>query len=173
MAGKIYFVLIISILIGVNLFFSCTPVDDGDHTPPTIEVFSPVANTLIHVTAQNDTLFPIFKARFTDDVGLSSYTFRIRHEKDSISTAPGGTTAYFYKNYQGVSIFDSTQVTIVQTFRIDSVITVTTKATSTSTSTSKTYPIWEGVYQLDVSVVDKQRNVTKLAPIPILIKKKK
>lgn len=167
MSRNIYFTLIISALIGVNLFFSCSKIDDNDNTPPTIEVFSPVTDTLIHVYRDTDTIFPIFRARFTDDTALSSYTFRIRHEKDSNNIAPGDTSAYFYKNYQSVSIFDTTQITISQTFRIDSLTTVTVAGTS------KTLPIWEGVYQLDASVVDIQGNVTHAAPIPIYIKYKK
>lgn len=164
MARKISFVLIISILIGINLFFSCTKIDDNDHTPPTIDVLSPVANDLIYVYRETDTIFPVFTARFTDDTALSSYTFRIRHGKDSIKVAPGDTTAYFYKNYQSVSIFDTTQITISQLYRIDSLMTVTVDGKSTS------YPIWEGIYQLDASVSDMQGNVTRFDSIPIQIK---
>lgn len=165
MARKISFVLIISIFIGVNLFFSCTKIDDNDHTPPTIEVLSPIPDTVIYVTSDTDTLFPIFRARFTDDIALSSYTFKIQHEKDSInSLTPDGSAAYFYRNYQSASIFDTTQITISQIFTIDSLMSVTVDRTT------KSYPIWEGIYQLHASVVDKQGNVATFAPIPIFIK---
>lgn len=165
MARKISFVLIISLIIGINLFFSCTKIDDSDHTPPTIEVFAPIADTLIYVTSDTDTLFPIFTARFTDDVALSSYTFKIQHGKDSInSLTPDSSTAYFYRAYQVASIFDTTQITISQIFRIDSLMSVT------KNNTTKSYPIWEGEYQLRASVVDKQGNVTHADSIPIFIK---
>ncbi len=164
MIRNISFILTVSLFIGASVFFSCTKIDDSDHTPPTIDVFSPVADDTLYVYRETDTVFPIFKARFTDDTALSSYTFRIRHGKDSISLAPGDTTAYVYRNYQSVSIFDSTEVTISQIFRIDSLMTVTIDGTS------KTVPIWEGVYQLDASVVDMQGNIAKFNPIPVFIK---
>lgn len=164
MVRNISFILTISLFIGTSVFFSCTKIDDGDHTPPTIDVFSPVAGDTLYVYRETDTVFPIFNARFTDDTALSSYTFRIRHAKDSIKLAPGDTTAYFYRNYQRVSIFDTTQITISQIFRVDSLMTVTIDGTS------KTVPIWEGVYQLDASVVDMQGNVAKFDSIPVFIK---
>lgn len=164
MDRKTAFYLIISAILVVGVLFSCSDIGDDDRTPPTIEVWSPSADTLIYVTRDNDTVFPIFRARFTDDVALSSYTFRIRHGRDSLQVAPGDTSAYFYKNYQSVSIFDTTRTTITQLFRIDSLV----KATPTG-GTSRTYPIWEGEYQLEASVTDKQGNVAKYRPIPIRI----
>lgn len=164
MIRNIFFILIISLFTSISVFFSCTKVDDNDHTPPTIDVFLPTANDILYVYRETDTIFPIFSARFTDDTALSSYTFRIRHGKDSISLAPGDTTAYFYRNYQSVSIFDTTQITVNQIFIVDSLMTVTVDGTS------KAVPIWEGLYQLDASVVDMQGNVAKFNPIPVFIK---
>nr|WP_297161543.1 DUF4625 domain-containing protein [uncultured Dysgonomonas sp.] len=164
MIRNILFILIVSLFTGSSIFCSCTKLEDNDHTPPTIDVFLPTANDTLYVYRETDTIFPIFKARFTDDTALSSYTFRIRHGKDSIRLAPGDTTAYFFRNYQSVSIFDSTEVTISQIFIVDSLMAVTVDGSS------KTYPIWEGLYQLDASVVDMQGNVARFDPIPVFIK---
>lgn len=167
MARYIYIALTVSFFISANLFFSCSKIDDGDHTPPTIQVFSPIADTIIHVYRDTDTIFPVFRARFTDDTGLSSYTFRILHGRDTISSlAPGDTSAYLYKSFQSVSIFDTTEVTISQIFIVDSLTTVV----SLTDNTSKTLPIWEGRYNLAASVVDMQGNVTHADTIPIYIK---
>lgn len=168
MARYIYIALTVSFFMSVNLFFSCSKIDDNDNTPPTIKVFAPIADTLIHVYRVSDTIFPVFKARFTDNMALSSYTFRILHGNDTIGClAPGDTSAYLYKSYQSVSIFDTTEVSISQIFRIDSLTTV-----QLADKTSKTVPIWEGMYNLVASVVDMQGNVTHAAPIPIYIKYK-
>lgn len=164
MIRNILFILVISLFTGSSIFCSCTKLEDNDHTPPTIDVFLPTANDTLYVYRETDTIFPIFKARFTDDTALSSYTFRIRHGKDSIRLASGDTTAYFFRNYQSVSIFDSTEVTISQIFIVDSLMAVTVDGSS------KTYPIWEGLYQLDASVVDMQGNVARFDPIPVFIK---
>lgn len=157
-------ILIISTIIVLNLFFACSKVDDSDHTPPTIEVISPRANDTLYVYRESDTIFSIFEARVTDDTALSSYTFRIQHGKDTLFTESGDTLAYYQRNYQGVSIFDTTQITIAQSFRIDSLMSVTKKGFS------QNYKIWEGTYHLHASVVDMQGNVTKFDSIPVFVK---
>lgn len=156
--------LITSLFIGLNLFFSCSKVEDGDHTAPTIEVLSPEAYDTLYVYRENDTIFPIFTASFSDETGLSSYTFKIKHGKDTLHAENGDTTAYFMKNYQSVSIFDTTQIKISQTFLIDSLMSVT------KNRRTKSYPIWEGVYYLHASVVDMQGNIAESDSIPIFIK---
>ena len=55
-------------------------------------------------------------------------------------------------------------MTISQIFIVDSLMAVTVDGSS------KTYPIWEGLYQLDASVVDMQGNVARFDPIPVFIK---
>lgn len=166
-----FFVLTVCLIIGISLFFSCTKVDSDD-IPPTIEVLEPFENDTLFIYTDTDTILPLFRAYFTDDTALSSYTFRIRHGKDSISKGPvnndGDTTGYFYKNYQRASIFGQKQDSVKQIFQIDSLVTVTNK-----NGGSKSYPIWEGIYQLDASVLDMQGNVKTLDPINVVIVKTK
>lgn len=165
--NRFWILTVIGLFFSINIFLSCSKVDDGDHTAPTIEVFSPVKDDILYVYRETDGVPSVFKARFTDDTALSSYTFRILHDKDTISRlAPGDTTAYIYRNYQSVSIFDTTEVTISHAFRIDSLVSVVNK----DDKGSRSYPIWEGKYNLVASVVDKHGNMTSFDTIPVFIR---
>lgn len=159
--------LIVVLAVGTNLFFSCSKIDT-DNTFPTIKLLKPLNNDTLFIYTDIDTILPIFSATLSDDEGLSSYTFRIRHLRDSINDVPGDTTAYFYKNYQEASIFGKKDTTITHPFLIDSIISVT----DTNKNINRRY-IWQGVYQLDASVMDTYGNITTLDSINVVIVKTK
>lgn len=156
-------ILIVVLSVGTNLFFSCSKIDT-DNTFPTIKLLKPLNNDTLFIYTDTDTILPIFSATLSDDEGLSSYTFRIRHLRDSIKDVPGDTTAYFYKNYQVSSIFGKKDTTITHPFQIDSIISVT----DTNKNINRRY-IWQGVYQLDASVMDTYGNITTLDSINVVI----
>ncbi|PXV64464.1 uncharacterized protein DUF4625 [Dysgonomonas alginatilytica] len=155
------------LIIGINLFFACTKVETDD-APPGIKILMPLNNDTLFIYTDTDTILPIFSASLSDNEGLSSYKFRIRHLRDSIKGAPGDTTAYFYKNYQRASIFGMKDTIIKHSFEIDTIISVTD-----SNSNTRRLPIWQGVYQLDASVVDMHGNITIVDSINVVIVKTK
>lgn len=175
MSRNIFLVLlIIGLAIGTNLFFSCSKVDNDDTNPPSIEVLTPVDGDTLFIYTDTDTAFNVFYAICSDDIGLSSYTFRLRYslDHDSSRLAPyigGDTTAYLNRNYQKEAIFGKTRDTIDHRFLIDSMVNVINKVNKKS----KSYPIQEGKYILEASVVDINGNIDSIKPLNIVIAKTK
>jgi len=118
------FLLGFSILfLGLCIVVSCSDEGSNDNEPPIIEIINPEPDTIIETTADT---FYIFRARFTDNEGLSSYSIRIYSAllkgdmdtatvKSSLGISPeeGGTDSALYnKAFQYGNIFDKTDTTI-------------------------------------------------------------
>lgn len=139
-----------SLLVGLSIFYSCTKVEHDNEAPKIVSIDSPVVNQELYLDS-----FAIFKAKFTDNNGLSSYTMKIwdpalndtlvirnpaGDEKDSL--------VVLNRNFQQTSIFGLTEADVNHRFYIP----------PTETVRGKQFNVRTGIYRLKVVVADLDGN---------------
>lgn len=131
---------------GINVFYSCTKVEHDSEKPKIVSIDSPLVNQELYLDS-----FSVFKAKFTDNKSLSSYSIKISDPalKDTLVVKdPNGgdndSLAVLNDNFQQVSIFGKTEAEVSHNFYLPRVKTVR----------GRQYKVKTGTYQFKVIVAD-------------------
>lgn len=133
---------------GLSIFYSCTKIEHDNEAPKIVSIDSPVVDQKLYLDS-----FAIFKATFSDNNSLSSYSIKIWDPalKDTLvvkNPAGGDSLAILNDNFQKVPIFGLTNVDVRHDFYLPPVKTVR----------GKQYKVRTGVYRFKVVVADTDGN---------------